>query len=129
MFEKASRMKLRFDCVAGIISVEDLWVLPLTSRTGRANLDDIAKSLNASLKEANEESFVVQTSKPNELLALSFEIVKHVISARLAENEVKRNATDLKERKQKLLGLLADKDDAELQGKSREEIQKMVDAL
>ena len=48
IFEQASRNKLRFDTnIKGVISTEDLWDLPLTSDTGRVNLDDIAKALYA----------------------------------------------------------------------------------
>ena len=58
MFEKATRRKLRFTSAAGLLSTEDLWDLPLTSATGKANLDDIAKALNRRLKDAEEVSFV-----------------------------------------------------------------------
>ena len=35
MFQKASRLKLRFDSPKGLLSVEDLWDLPLTSAGNR----------------------------------------------------------------------------------------------
>lgn len=44
MFIKASRTKLRFESPKGLLSVEDLWDLPLISTMGKANLDDIAKT-------------------------------------------------------------------------------------
>ena len=75
-FEKASRIRLRFDTPQGSLTVEDLWQLPLTSRTGRANLDDIAKSLNRQLKETAEESFVVKNNKTNEAFLDRVYIVK-----------------------------------------------------
>ena len=46
IFEQASRLKLRFPSPLGTLSTEDLWHLPLTSTTGKANLNDIGKALN-----------------------------------------------------------------------------------
>ena len=51
MFEKASRAKIRFETSKGSLTVEDLWDLPLTSNTGKADLDDIARGLHSQLKE------------------------------------------------------------------------------
>lgn len=44
MFEKASRIKLRYSTNRGVLSVEDLWDLSLEQ------LDPIAINLNKSLK-------------------------------------------------------------------------------
>ena len=128
-FEKASRIRLRFDTPQGSLTVEDLWALPLTSRTGRANLDDIAKSLNRQLKETAEESFVVKNNKTNEGLQLAFDLVKHVIEVRVAENEAADQAAAKKEQKQKLLALIVEKKDEDLKGKTVEELEAMVGAL
>ena len=49
MFEKASRLKLRFSTSIGMLSAEDLWDLPLSSRNGTANLDDVARNLDVDL--------------------------------------------------------------------------------
>ena len=54
MFEKASRMKLRFNTQRGVLSVEDLWDLPLIQ------LDNIAIALNKKLQESKTEA----SSKP-----------------------------------------------------------------
>ena len=59
MFEQASRSKFRFNSSQGLLTTEDLWDLPLTS-TRYANLNDIAKELNRTLKATAEEDFVGQ---------------------------------------------------------------------
>jgi hypothetical protein len=87
MFEQAARLKVRYSTAKGQLTVEDLWDLPLTSTTGKANLNDIAKGLNRELKNADDEDFVNRATSTNTELALKFDIVKHIIAVRLAENE------------------------------------------
>jgi hypothetical protein len=126
MFEKASRLKIRFQSPKGPLLVEDLWDLPLRSDTGKANLDDIARALNKILKSQEDESFVT-TSKPvDNVLQLKFDIVKHVIVTRLAENDAASKARENAERKQKILGIIAAKQDEALAKMSVEELSKMV---
>jgi len=128
MFEKASRFKLRFDTTQGQLDVEDLWDLPLTSGN-RANLDDIARGLSKQVKEAETESFIVKPAKANEITLLKFDIIKHVIEIRLAENEAAATARANKERKQKILAIIANKQDEQLATSSIEDLQKLAEAL
>lgn len=128
-FEQASRLKLRFSTPQGLLSAEDLWDLPLTSTRGRANLNDIAKAINAELKAAGEEDFVNPKPGGNDVLQLKMDLVKHVISVIQSENESVRLAADRIEKKKQLLELIARKQNQELEGKSREELEAMVAAL
>jgi hypothetical protein len=129
MFEQAARMKLRFDTPVGVISVEDLWDLPLTSKTNRVNLDDIARGFSRELKSQEEESFVVKPPKADQTLALGFKIVKHVIDTLLEERKVLKTALDKKEQKNKIMAIMASKKDDELKETSVEDLQKMLDKL
>jgi hypothetical protein len=130
MFEKSSRMKLRIDTPQGLISVEDLWDIPLTSKTGRANLDDIAKGLNKKLKEEGEvKSFVNKTEEVDESTQLMFDIAKHIIAVRLEENAAVNLAKANKDKKQQLLAIIALKEGEALAGKSLDELKKMVEDL
>jgi hypothetical protein len=130
MFEKATRLKLRFDSPVGPLSVEDLWELPLTARNaGRANLDDIAIALDKELKETNTTSFVQKTTKSNDTARLKFEIVLHVIKVRQAEAEATEQKRANAERKQRILELIAEKQDEALAGKSVEELNALVNTL
>lgn len=130
MFEKASRLKLRFNSPQGYISVEDLWDLPLTSeRPNRANLNSIAKEVSRELKASGEEDFVNPASTADETLQLRLDILKHVIHVIQTENAAARAAIDRREKKARLLELIAKKQDQELEGKSVEELNAMVEAL
>lgn len=129
LFEKASRMKLRFASSAGVLSVEDLWDLPLTSKTGKANLDDVARMYSRELKSQEEESFVTKPAKKDRILALGFEIVKHVIEVRLEENEASKKSVERKAEREKLLGILVSKKDDALKDLSVKELEKKLDAM
>jgi hypothetical protein len=132
MFERAAREKFRFNSVQGVLTVEDLWDLPLASDRGnRANLDDIAKELNKQLKaKGDEESFVrPQEETDDTTTPVMFEIVKHIIKVKLEEAEVRRKTRDTKEKKQKILAIIAKKQDQKLEESSVEDLQAMVEAL
>jgi hypothetical protein len=128
IFERASQLKLRIATAAGNVIVEDLWDIQLTSSRS-VSLDDIAKGLRRVIKDREEESFVTKPSKANEELQLAFDIVKHIIEVKLTEAEVARAKADNREKKQKLLQLIAEKKDEQLKTSSIEELQAQVEAL
>lgn len=122
LFEIASRMKLRFASPVGQIATEDLWGLPLTSKT-KVNLNDLAKGINKQIREADEDDFVGEKSSGTEVLELKLDIIKHVIGVRQAENAEAKTARENKEKKAKLLEALAKKQDSAIDNMSEEEIQ------
>ena len=130
MFEKASRIGLRFDTPQGLLTVEDLWKLPLSStRPGRANLDDIAIGLNQTLKESSTESFVKKAAKKDDTTQLAFDIVKHIIDVRMAEDEAAAAQRANKEKKRRILEIIAQKEDAQLFDASLDELKAMAESL
>lgn len=122
LFERASRAKVRFPC-RGLCTVEDLWDLDVEE------LDGIYKNVNRQLRTAKEESLLDKETEADALAVLQVELVKHVVEVKLAEAQEWKDAKKRKEEKQKLLGILAGKKDAELQGKSVAELQAMIDAM
>ena len=60
---------------------------------------------------------------------LQLEIVKHIIAVRIAENEAVAKRAELKQKRDRLLDLLAQKEEQQLMGKSVEEIRAELDAL
>ena len=127
-FEKASRLKLRFNSARGMLNVEDLWDLPLTSAKS-ANLDDIARDLHKRLQEGSAISFVNKASAANEELQLAFDIVKHVIEVRLAENQAAALARENAAKKQRILEILNERQDNALRSASEDELRKMLETM
>lgn len=129
IFEKASINKLRFPSIKGDLTTEQLWDVPLTSKTG-FDLDTIAKGVNAGLKAATEDSFVsVRVNPAKDTLELAMEILKHIIAAKLHQADVLRSAAARAEERKKLVAILGQKQDEALHSLTPEEIQKRLDAL
>lgn len=124
-FEKASRLKLRFATNRGNVTTEDLWDLPLIGNNS-VSLDHIAITLHRTIKEGGEESFVAKKSRINTVLELKLNIVKHIIKVKLDEVEVRENQATIKAKKEKILGIIADKEDENLKGESVDELKKML---
>lgn len=122
LFEIATRKKFRFP-FRGQISVEDLWDLSVQ------NLDTVFKTLNAESKQVKEESLLATKSAEDAILDAKIAIVKHIVKTKLEEAEQRTKANEKREQKQKLLGLIADKENAALQDKSIDELKAMVAAL
>lgn len=122
MFEKASREKFRYP-YKGSVSTEDLWDLSVEE------LDSIYKTLNKQVKAVNEESLLSTKRKEDATLTSQIDIVKHIFTIKLTEAEERKNAKAKAEQKQKLFAILAQKQEAELYGKTPAEIQAMIDAL
>lgn len=131
IFEKAARSKLRFASPVGELTAEQLWDLPLTSKSAsRANLDSMARDVNRELKGLEEESFVTLRPDPRKRdLELRLAILKRVIEVTLADRDAAAKAAENAERKRKLLAALASKEEAALAGMSKEEIEAEIARL
>jgi len=106
-----------------MVSVEDLYDLSVT------NLDAVFKVLNSQLKQVQEESLLNVKSKQDKELDTKIEIVKYIVKVKLEEDNARLKAKERKEQKQKILEIMAVKQDQSLQNKSIEELTKMLDEL
>ena len=123
MFEYATRNKLRIN-YHGMLTVQDLWDLSVES------LNEIYKNLNKHLKEESEESLLDEKVNPDrELITVSIDIVKHIVSVKLEKQNAQRMAAERSIQKQKILKIMAKKQDSELQEKSLDELSQMLDKL
>jgi hypothetical protein len=123
MFEKASRLQLRFPTSKGNATVEDLWMLPLTK------LNLIAKDLNKEIKAVEEEDFLEEKSSADVALKLKFDIVLHIIKTKQAENKALIEASKKAEKKQELLDLLDAKEKEAMKDMSVDDIRAEIAKL
>lgn len=129
IFELASRRKLRYASIKGDLTTEQLWELPLTSKTG-FDLDTIAKAVNAELLAAPEESFVAASVNPTKAnFALKLEVVKHVIAYTIQKANAAEAAVERKRERSRLIEILDKKKDEQLLALTPEQIKERIDAL
>jgi len=127
MFEKASRLKLRFDTTRGDLTVEDLWDIPLMNCD--FSLDELAKKAYKRVKESEEISFVKPKSQACIIPSLKLDILKRVIEVRLAEIEEGKTLLANKARKDRILAILEEKEDSTLKEKSSDELKALLEEL
>ena len=122
MFEYAVRNKLRFP-FKGVVSVEDLWDLSVN------DLDTVFKTLNGKIKQSSEESLLATKTKEDNELTVQIEIVKYIFNVKVKEANDRLLEKERKEKKQKILEIMESKQEAALQNKSIEELEKMLEEL
>lgn len=116
LFEIATRNRYRFT-YKGVMTVEDLWDLNVEA------LDAIFKALNRQKKTANEDSLLATKSAEDTELANKIEIVKYIVSVKLAEAERRKTAAANRERRQQILAIMAKKEDAKLENMDLAELE------
>ena len=133
MFEKATRKKLRFNIGRGEISVEGLWDLPLQNmRDEPASLDGVAKALHRGLKAASEESFVTPVASVRKGVVddeLKLEIVKHIITVKVAERDRAAAAEARRKQRAAVAELIAKKEGEKLEGMELDQLRNLYAAL
>ena len=130
IFQQASRSKLRFATQLGNLSTEDLWDLPLTSAKG-VSLKSIATDLQLqiSAQPLKELDFFDVVEATDSTLQLRFDIVKHIVTTRVAESRDKSAEAAKETKRAQLQALINDKLQDELKGKSIDELQAELASL
>ena len=122
IFEAASKNKYRYP-YKGMITTEDLW--DLTS----AQLDIVYKALNKGVSEAQVSSLMHKVTEVDAELLNKIEIVKYIFNAKEAEAEARKNDAAKHAKKQRILDILAQKQEDALQRMPEDELKKMLDEL
>lgn len=118
-FEFAVRNKVRFP-YRGLITVEDLWDLSVES------LDTVYKALNKQKKQADEESLLETKTSEDVMLDTQLAIVKYIFETKVAEINARKSEQERKEYNQKIMAIIASKEEQALQDKSIDELKKML---
>jgi hypothetical protein len=127
IFEQASKEALRFSTTSGSISTEDLWNLPLTSTKG-LNLKVIAESLAIQLEKQPVKTldFFDSAEVADPTLQLRFDIVKHIVTSKVAEAKAKTAEKVRDSQRSQIKALIQDKENEALKGLSVEELKALL---
>lgn len=125
-FKKATQDKLRFQSTTGLLTVEQLWDLPLNSAT-KANLNDVARTVFNTIETTQD--FVSGTTKDNSVAELKLEIVKEIIADRLAENKAKLERAETLKEIEFLEGIKEAKEIDEIKKLSRKKLNERLKEL
>ena len=120
MYKEASKQKLRISTSRGPLTVEQLWDLSIS------NLDTLAVSLEEEYKNSKGKSFVVKKTVKNKTVKLKFDVVLDILTTKVEESEVLRNAADVKVYNQKIMGIIAKKKDESLESMSLNDLEKLL---
>lgn len=119
LFKVATKKKYRFN-FKGQLTVEDLWELSVE------DLDKIYKILKSQQRNSQEESLLQTASKEDRELSNKIDIIKTIFTDKLIAREKALKAAEKKAQNQRILEIMADKQDAALKEKSLEELQNML---
>lgn len=123
MYKKALRTKLRFSTTKGKLTTEDLFDLSLT------DLNNLAIALDKKLSETPRKSFISDITPDTQEDELRFNIVKDVITLKLAERNAAQNAKAKAAEKAQLLEILHRKKNEALENLSVAEIEAKLASL
>lgn len=122
LFEIATRNRYRFN-YKGVMTVEDLWSLRVE------DLDAIFKMLNRQKKTADEDSLLATKSAEDQDLANKIDIVRYIVSVKLAEAAERVSAAEKKAQRDKIMEIVAKKKDKALEDMGIENLMKKLEEL
>lgn len=122
LFEIATRNRYRFN-YKGVMTVEDLWSLQVE------DLDAIFKMLNRQKKTADEDSLLATKSAEDQDLANKIDIVRYIVSVKLAEAAERVSAAEKKAQRDKIMKIVAKKKDKALEDMGIEDLMKKLEEL
>lgn len=129
LYKYAAQNRLRFPSNKGDLVVEQLFAMPLTSKTG-FDLDSVAQAIDAECTATGKSFVETAASNPRKsVLTIMLDIVKDVIATKQAENKAAADRKAKAELKDKIRDAMNRKKDEQISSASMEELQKQLDAL
>lgn len=120
MYKEALRLKLRFSTDVGTLTTEQLWGLTLSQ------LDKVAVELEENSTKNVRKSFISDVSEEDKIENLKFEIVLDILKTKLDVQRAQRDAIEAKAHNEKILNILSERKDRDLNKLSDEELEKML---
>lgn len=120
IYKQANRLGLRFNTNRGLLATEQLFQLSL------ADLDALAVSLDTEREKSGKKSFIRETSAGDEIAKLKFDVALDVLNTVMKEQKDARESLDNKRKNEKILALIAEKQDGALKEKTVEELEAML---
>ena len=120
IFEKATRLKLRVNTTKGLLSVEQLWDLNLSS------LAEAIRAYKQEVKRDDDLDFLSEeNTKIDEKTQLSFDILKSIYLIKKQEQMSAKEEADTKAHNAKIDELIFKKQQSQLEELSVEELIKL----
>lgn len=122
VFREASRLKLRFNTSKGLLSTEQLWDLP------QSTLATAIKNVKKALKKDDDDdlAFLDDTKVINKEDQIAFDVLKEVYQTKKSEMEAIKDKAETKAHNEKIMALIAEKQEESLKSKSLDELQSLL---
>jgi len=120
IFKEASRLNLRIPSSKGELTVENLWQLTIPQ------LDAMAVKLENEFEASGGKSFVTKKSEKDRIAKLRFDIVLEILTDKVEASEAARTAGDKKQHNEKILAIIARKEEEKLGASTVEELKALL---
>ena len=130
LFVKATREQWRFETNRGLLTTEQLWELPLSSKSN-FDLDNVARTLSKKIKDLGEDaSFVTEkVDSGKNTLSDQLELVKSIILVKKTEHAAIVLKSQQADRKARIMEVLSSRNEDALKSKSTEELLAELENL
>ena len=130
LFEKAAREGWRFESSKGLLTVEDLFGMPLKATTGCFDLDNVAQRLHGKVTtaEVSHKSFVDDSvaSNTEAVLKEQLDLVVYIINSKKDERKAREEARERVAYRNRIQDLIAAKKAAALENLSVEDLENLL---
>lgn len=133
IYKQAAQTKLRFESKRGLLTVEDLFLLPLSK--GEINLRDLAIAVNKKLAKSDTDipDFLTdehqEQTEDQQRYQLQLDILKDVIETRKEEIQAAIDAHKRNQERAAIRDLIAKKKQGNLEGLSLEELEEKLQEI